>query len=194
MRTLSIDFAAHDGHIACVDGDAAKALRPAFRVNDTAMIPLLEGVLEDAGWTKDDVERIACSVGPGGFTSVRGGVAFANALADRLGVPAGGWHGSALALARCPAALWMHSTKADALFALGGPWTEPTLVTLADALAAAKGGVTVTGDLTEAHRGALAGAGAAFPEPAGLERVLPAFLDALSYQKGGLAPWYGRGL
>ena len=80
MKTLSIDFASHDGHIACIEGDRTIAIAHVARVNDTDMIALIDGVLKDAGWKKQDIERIACNVGPGGFTSVRGGVAFANAF------------------------------------------------------------------------------------------------------------------
>ncbi len=184
--------------MACIDGDAVRAIRVVGRTNETELIPLLEETLKEAGWTKADIERIACDLGPGGFTSVRNGVAFANALADGLGVPLGGYHGSALALARCHGEpvepMWMHSTKAEALFALGGMWTEPTLVALADALAAIRPGMTVAGDVMDAHRTALAAAGASFPAKAPLEAVLPAFSGALAYAQEPLVPWYGRGI
>ena len=211
MRTLSIDLPSHEGHFACIDGGIVHAIRVTGRVNETELIPLLEEVLKEAGWAKADIERIACDLGPGGFTSVRNGVAFANALSDGLGVPLGGYHGSALTLARAGRhgelaepyvalrqaqgdVLWLHSTKAEALFALGGAWSEPTFVTLADALAAIRPGATVAGDLMEAHRTALAVAGASFPANAPLEAVLPAFSGELAYAKEPLVPWYGRGI
>jgi tRNA A37 threonylcarbamoyladenosine modification protein TsaB len=194
MRTICIDLPSHDGHVACINGDAVRSIRVTGRTNETELIPLMEGVLEEAGWTKGDIEHIACNLGPGGFTSVRNGVAFANALADGLGVPLGGYHGSALALARSPADLWLHSTKAEALFVLGGSWSEPTLVSLADVLAATRPGMSVAGDLMDAHRTALVSAGASFPIKAPLEAVLPAFSAALAYGKEPLVPWYGRGI
>lgn len=194
MKTLSIDLPSHEGHLACIDGDAVRAVRVIGRTNETELIPLLEEVLKEAGWAKANIERIACNLGPGGFTSVRNGVAFANALADGLGVPLCGYHGSALALARSPADLWLHSTKAEALFALGGPWTEPTLATLADVLPAIRPGTTVAGDVMDAHRTALVSAGASFPARSPLEVVLPAFSGALAYAREPLVPWYGRGI
>jgi tRNA threonylcarbamoyl adenosine modification protein YeaZ len=194
VKTLSIDFASHEGHVACIDGDAMRAIRVIGRTNETELIPLVEEVLKGAGWTKSDIERVACNLGPGGFTSVRNGVAFANALADGLGVPLGGYHASALSLARSPADLWLHSTKAEALFALGGAWAEPTLATLADVLAAVRPGTTVAGDLMEAHVTVLSGAGASFPAREPLDTVLPGFTDALPYATEPLAPWYGRGI
>lgn len=198
MRTLCIDLPSHDGHIACIDGDAVHSIRVIGRTNETELIPLLDEVLKEAGWSKADIERIACDLGPGGFTSVRNGVAFVNALADGLGVPLAGYHGSALALARCHGELvesmWLHSTKAEALFACGGPWPEPTLITLAEAVAVIRPGTIVAGDVMEAHRTVLAAAGASFPAALSLDGVLPAFSGALAYGKEPLVPWYGRGI
>lgn len=190
MRIISIDFASHHGHIACVD-DVVLSMRDVSRVNDTEMIGLVDGILKDAGWDKEGIERIACNVGPGGFTSVRGGVAFANALAGQLGVPLAGYHGSALALERTGADWWFHSTKTDALFARGGNWTEPTLISLSDVPARL---TTVCGDLLDAHGTALAERGATMVAPKPLETVLPAFLVGLEYYTKGLVPWYGRGI
>lgn len=194
MNTLSIDFASHDGHIACIEGDRTVAIAHVTRVNDTDMIALIDGVLKDAQWTKRDVERIACNVGPGGFTSVRGGVAFANALADQLHVPLAGYHGSALALVRASADVWTHSTRQDQLFVLGRTWTEPTLVSLENVSKAIAPGTTVTGDLLDTHRAMFAAKGAVFPSLASLESVLPSFLDGVAYGKDLLVPWYGRGI
>lgn len=191
VRILSLDLASHDGHVACVDGDAVRAIRVVGRVNETELVPLLEDALEEAGWTKTDIEGVACNLGPGGFTSVRNGVAFANALAHGLGVPLAGYHGSALALSRTGAPWWVHSTRRDQAFVLGGPWTEPTLVPVADL---PRVDAPVAGDLLDEHRAALAALGASFPAPAPLDAVLPAFLAALDYRTEPLVPWYGRGI
>lgn len=191
MRTLSIDFASHDGHLACVDGSRVAALKVFARVNDAEMIPLLESVLKDAGWKKESIERVACNLGPGGFTSVRGGAAFANALASQLNIPLGGYHGSALSLERTHADWWFHSTKTDALFARGGSWAEPVLISLAELPAQV---TTVCGDLLDAHKMALLDRGAMIAVPKPSEAVLPAFLAGLEYSTKGLVPWYGRGI
>jgi tRNA A37 threonylcarbamoyladenosine modification protein TsaB len=193
MKTLSIDCASHEGHIACVDDAGTRAIRAFARANDAELVPFAEDALARAGWKKEDVERVACNLGPGGFTSVRNGVAFANALSDLLGVPAAGYHGSVLALARTGAALWVHSTRRDEAFVLGGPWAEPTLVPIADVLAAVRG-TTVAGDLLDAHRAAILDAGAAIPPALPLESVLPGLLAGLQPRGGTLVPWYGRGI
>lgn len=194
MRTLSLDLASHDGHVACVDGSVL-SIRRFDRANDAELIGMLEEVLSDAGWEKGDIERIACNLGPGGFTSVRNGVAFANALADGLGVPLAGYHGSALSLARCQGEptepWWIHSTRRDEAFVLGGGWAEPTLVPITDI---PRVDASVAGDLLDEHRSALCALGASFPDPEPLEGVLPPFLDGLEYRKETLVPWYGRGI
>lgn len=46
--------------------------------------------LADAGWTPADIDRIVVTTGPGGFTGVRIGAAFARGLALALDVPAVG--------------------------------------------------------------------------------------------------------
>ncbi len=193
MRTFSIDLASHDGHLACVEDDRVVALKSVTRVNDTDLIPYADDVIKKAGWAPKDIERVVCNLGPGGFTSVRSGVTFANALAHQLGVPLSGYHGSELTLERSPSAtLWLHSTRAEQLFVRGGKWTEPALISLDDALAALNSGTVVTGDCTEEHRTVLVERGALFAEKQKLEAVLPTFLQRLSYEHQSLLPWYGR--
>ncbi len=198
MRIFSIDFASHDGHLACVDGDRVVAIRHVTRANDAEFVPMTEELLNEARWKKEDLEAVACNLGPGGFTSVRGAVTFANALSAQLQIPVAGYHGSALMLARCHGEpvepMWIHSTRQDQLFVLGHAWTEPTLASLEDVAKAIAPGMTVTGDLLDAHKTLFAECGASFPAPAPVETVLPDFLSGLSYGKNQLAPWYGRGI
>lgn len=213
MKTLVIDTAAHEGVLACVEDNDVRAIRRIGRLNDSDMIPAIEGVLSEAGWAPATVERIACSVGPGGFTSVRSGVVVANALADQLDIPIAGYHGSASMLCRCHGSspltmtstvssraetrddiLWIHSTRKDQVFIRGGAWPEPTLVPLAQAVSAVIPGTPIVGDLLPEHSRALEQAGGLFPELQPLERVLPGFLRGFSYEKRPVLPWYGRGI
>lgn len=54
------------------------------------LLPMIEDVLEQAGVTFCEVERVAVTTGPGSFTGVRVGVAAARGLALALGIPAVG--------------------------------------------------------------------------------------------------------
>ena len=56
------------------------------------LVPLVEGVLADAGRTRDDVDAIAVTEGPGLVGALLVGVAFAHALAFALKVPVIGVH------------------------------------------------------------------------------------------------------
>lgn len=196
MRTLSIDIASHEGHIACVERDVVQSIAMVGRVTDTELIPLTEKVLTEAGWNTSDIERITCNIGPGGFTSVRLGITFANTLADQLQLTIAGFHGSDLARARTDDAnvLWLHSTKADALFVLGGPWGEPTLAPLDELLARLPSATAVTGDLLDAHREVLIARGCTIATQRPLSEILPSFLMNAAYAEKPLLPWYGRGL
>ncbi|WP_051324460.1 tRNA (adenosine(37)-N6)-threonylcarbamoyltransferase complex dimerization subunit type 1 TsaB [Candidatus Solirubrobacter pratensis] len=49
--------------------------------------PLLERVLEQAGASWDEIERLCVGVGPGGFTGLRLGVATARAIAQARQIP-----------------------------------------------------------------------------------------------------------
>ena len=54
----------------------------------SAELPLMaERLLEEAGWDWSDVKRVAVTNGPGYFTGIRVGAAWASALAWGLGVP-----------------------------------------------------------------------------------------------------------
>ena len=49
------------------------------------LVPFLNTLLEEHGLSKKDITQIVVVRGPGSFTSLRTGVAFANALAEGLG-------------------------------------------------------------------------------------------------------------
>lgn len=51
------------------------------------LVPFVQGLLEEAGLSKSDITSLVVVKGPAPFTSLRMGIAFANALADGLGIP-----------------------------------------------------------------------------------------------------------
>ena len=56
------------------------------------VLPLIEAVLADANRTRDDIDAIACTEGPGLVGALLVGTAFAHALAFALDVPVIGIH------------------------------------------------------------------------------------------------------
>jgi tRNA threonylcarbamoyladenosine biosynthesis protein TsaB len=65
----------------------AEAMHRESRAHAASLPGLVERVLADAGHQLDDVEAVAVSIGPGSFTGLRVGVAFAKGLAFAGGVP-----------------------------------------------------------------------------------------------------------
>jgi tRNA threonylcarbamoyladenosine biosynthesis protein TsaB len=65
----------------------AEATHRESRAHAASLPGLVERVLADAGRRLDDVEAVAVSIGPGSFTGLRVGLAFAKGLAFAGGLP-----------------------------------------------------------------------------------------------------------
>ncbi len=89
---LLIDTGLDQCRVALAQGDEIVADRcdPISRGHAEALAPLVDAVVETAGCTPKDLDRIIASVGPGSFTGVRVGVAYARGLALALDIPAVG--------------------------------------------------------------------------------------------------------
>ena len=198
MQILYIDIASHDGLIAVCKDDSvitSKALNN--RVSDAEIIAIVEKMVPDF----QELTHIACVVGPGGFTSLRVAVTFANVLADQLGIPLAAIHLSSLYHARVGGSgvggresgnyYWLHSTQKDHLFVCGGEYKEPTLVEIDTLLPTSDSlpPIPWAGELIDAHREKVGS------EPMDLREttdVLPVLLAAQEYKKKQITPWYGR--
>ena len=88
MKLLSINTAFPACDVAVLKHGRAIAQRrePMTRGQDTRLTGLCNELLEDARMALPDLERIAVVVGPGSFTGVRVGVAFARGLALALDI------------------------------------------------------------------------------------------------------------
>jgi len=81
------------------------------RSHSASLLPALEGLLAEAGAAPSDLTGVVACVGPGGFTSLRIGVATAEGLA-LTGLPTWGFsafelRARALRLAGCPGPVWI---------------------------------------------------------------------------------------
>jgi tRNA threonylcarbamoyl adenosine modification protein YeaZ len=97
---LGLDTTTEYLHLALVDGDRVWTRREQAgigRSHSEVLIPTLEALVKEAGRTPRDLRGVACCVGPGGFTSLRIGVATAEGLA-LTGLPT--WGFTAFALRR----------------------------------------------------------------------------------------------
>jgi tRNA threonylcarbamoyladenosine biosynthesis protein TsaB len=105
MRVLGIETSSRRGSVALVeDGHVvARASHAELNAHAERLGSLLEAVLAEAGWDKSTLERVAVGVGPGSFTGLRVGIAFAQGIALGLGLELSGL-GSLRAMAdACPA-------------------------------------------------------------------------------------------
>jgi tRNA threonylcarbamoyladenosine biosynthesis protein TsaB len=89
MRVLAFDTCFAAIGIAVLDGStiAAHWSEDVSGGHGEKLLPLIEETLARAGLAFADLDRIAVTLGPGGFTGVRVGVAVARALALSTGKP-----------------------------------------------------------------------------------------------------------
>ena len=83
MICLAIHTAGASCDVAILRGDACigEACQPMKRGHDQALPVLTQTVLKEVGISVTDLDRIAVCTGPGSFTGIRVGVAFARGLA-----------------------------------------------------------------------------------------------------------------
>jgi tRNA threonylcarbamoyladenosine biosynthesis protein TsaB len=89
LRVLGIDTSSVRGSVALVEGrrPIASASHDRENAHDASLQPLIEQVLAEAGWSARQLERIAVGTGPGSFTGLRVGIAFAQGLSEGLKIP-----------------------------------------------------------------------------------------------------------
>jgi tRNA threonylcarbamoyladenosine biosynthesis protein TsaB len=94
MRVLAIDTALAACSGAVLDtlngGIVASESLPMVRGHAEALLPLLHRVMQAAGLTFPDIDRIAVTTGPGSFTGLRVGLAAARGIALAADIPAVG--------------------------------------------------------------------------------------------------------
>lgn len=92
MIVLGLDTCLNACSVAVLDGETvlASASEAMARGHQERLAPMAQAVMADARLPFSRLQRIGATVGPGSFTGLRVGVAFAKGLASALGVPAVG--------------------------------------------------------------------------------------------------------
>ena len=89
MRILALTTATPRFGAALVDGAVlvASVEHDEEMKHAERLFPAVERVLAEAGWSRGQLDAIACDIGPGSFTGVRVGLASAKGMALGLDVP-----------------------------------------------------------------------------------------------------------
>ncbi|MDP3298953.1 MAG: tRNA (adenosine(37)-N6)-threonylcarbamoyltransferase complex dimerization subunit type 1 TsaB, partial [Phenylobacterium sp.] len=89
MITLGLDSCLDACSAAVLDGEAVRARmsHPMARGHQEAIAPLTQAVMAEAGLTFPDLDRVGVTIGPGSFTGLRVGLAFAKGLGAALAIP-----------------------------------------------------------------------------------------------------------
>ena len=92
MIVLGLDTCLNACSVAVLEGETVLAYRSEAmaRGHQERLALLAQSVMAEAGLAFDGLDRIAATVGPGSFTGLRVGVAFAKGLASALAIPAVG--------------------------------------------------------------------------------------------------------
>jgi tRNA threonylcarbamoyladenosine biosynthesis protein TsaB len=92
MIVLGLDTCLNACSVAVLDGErvVAHAREVMARGHQERLAPMAEAVMAEAGLPFSAIERIGVTVGPGSFTGLRVGIAFAKGLAAALGAETAG--------------------------------------------------------------------------------------------------------
>lgn len=92
MIVLGLDTCLAACSVAVLDGERvlAHASEAMTRGHQERLAPMAQAVMAEAGLPFARLDRIAATMGPGSFTGLRVGVAFAKGLASALAIPAVG--------------------------------------------------------------------------------------------------------
>lgn len=172
---LVIDTASSRGLVGLVEGDALLAERAWTLVTTYSqeLLAEIEALLESARVARERLAGIVVNVGPGGYGSLRVGVATAQGLALGLGVSLAGVPrleaDAARHLEGAPTVVAVHHTGAAgvawAVYGAGPRELEPPrLGTVEECVAAAPVGTLWCGDITPELRAALDGRGERWTE------------------------------
>ncbi|MDO4581951.1 MAG: tRNA (adenosine(37)-N6)-threonylcarbamoyltransferase complex dimerization subunit type 1 TsaB [Bacillota bacterium] len=89
MRIIAIDTGSAALSLALADehGVVAEAGLNNGRQHSLTLLPMLDALLANAGWSLRQADALALTIGPGSFTGLRIGVATAKAWAQGVGLP-----------------------------------------------------------------------------------------------------------
>ena len=142
MIVLALDTALSACSAAVLDGERVLAIRsePMERGHQERLAPLVAEVMAEAGIGFERLDRVGVTIGPGSFTGLRVGLAFAKGLSLALDIPCSGV-GTLAALAASAGASGLIAAVIDAkrgqvyfqAFRDGASLDKPAVLEIAEA-------------------------------------------------------------
>ena len=89
MRILAVETSTLAGGVAALEGErvVGESLLNVSLTHSERLMAMVDRLLVDCGWTLDQLDGLAVSVGPGSFTGLRVGIAAVKGLAFATGLP-----------------------------------------------------------------------------------------------------------
>jgi tRNA threonylcarbamoyladenosine biosynthesis protein TsaB len=87
VRILAIDTSGRNGSVALLDQTVSLRPLPPEPEYSRVLVPAIEALLTEAGYSPGEVDALAVAVGPGAFTGLRVGISTAQGLALALARP-----------------------------------------------------------------------------------------------------------
>lgn len=89
MRLLAVETSTLAGGVALLEGERLRGeyLLDVNATHSERLMPAIDRLLADAGWTAADLQGLAVAVGPGSFTGLRIGLSTVKGLALALKLP-----------------------------------------------------------------------------------------------------------
>lgn len=89
MILLAVDTCLDACSVALMDGETVLAARsePMHRGHQERLAPMVAALMSEAGVGFERLQRVAATVGPGSFTGLRVGLAFAKGISQALSIP-----------------------------------------------------------------------------------------------------------
>lgn len=104
MLTLGVDTAEPVGGVSLYEAGSVEEERLMDEPlrHAESLIPLIEEILETSGRSRGDIERVSVNIGPGSFTGLRIGLAFAKGFCQARGARLTGVEGTTAYRSRAP--------------------------------------------------------------------------------------------
>lgn len=77
MKTLALEFSSKERSVALWDGSGGLPQKVAIGRGSSSVLDMVDEALREAGWRKEEIQRIVVGLGPGSYTGIRAAISTA---------------------------------------------------------------------------------------------------------------------